>query len=149
MKVGQLGKLGEASDVVVGQVQVGQGHQIWETLQQGVKWKYPWKMVKCWEESLEKGITSFPHRYFFYSILMQVEAFEGLQVIQACDVFMTDLIWSFVFYHVLISSQIPLISEMTLLSSQRHFRPEYSSRFSISLRPCELLCDGVAIFIRC
>ena len=32
MKIGKTGKLAEARDVVVGEVQVGQGHQVRETL---------------------------------------------------------------------------------------------------------------------
>ena len=32
MKIGKTGKLAETADVVVGEVQVGQGHQVRETL---------------------------------------------------------------------------------------------------------------------
>ena len=69
MKIGQLGELAEASDVVVGQVQVGQGHQLRETLEQGVKWRD--SQERCQMEE----VKSFPHRNFFYSVLMKVEAF--------------------------------------------------------------------------
>ena len=37
VKIGEAGKLAEASDVVVGQVQVRQGHQVWETLNKTCK----------------------------------------------------------------------------------------------------------------
>ena len=36
MKIGKTGKLAETADVVVGEVQVGQGHQVRETLGENI-----------------------------------------------------------------------------------------------------------------